>query len=615
MASDTVPAASDTPPQPAGPTTADAPGGQSGALSWLASAIAPIDPARPAFDLQPTTDTTSPDGSPAASSGTFHDSTDQPATTGKATTSSPKEGVARTWLRAAAERWRRGADIHVKRLEMLKAKAQAAQYKEARTVTVNRSPAPVKSPSGSGGGSSMGSKSNGSKNSRSTAGPRSGNSGGGRSGSGGSSHHGRSNSGSNSGTGSGSRHDAGRGKDTGNGRGSRSSGHGSTSGGGSNSGSSKTGKDSPSRNRDSGTGQHKSNNPGKSGGSRGSSAETATCGTGSGIDKPKKKTGPDVTGGPSSKTTGPGKGAEKGSGSSTPGSKGTTTAPGRTDTAGNKGKGQGQDRAAGKTSDGKTKNDKTPDKATTTTAGPDGKPIRTQPSREAGYRDGSRAAKVVGHVEAYKDGVKDGYRDTKQATDREKNRLDTAHQQRKQQRGKEKPVHPTATSTGSPLAGQGGLPRPVRATQITGTHVVLDNGHPQGGTQVCTRGEIRSLKSYERLLEAKATEMSRKADIAKVLEKHAHKQFNRAATLLEKARKISGGDALITDLTSLAESTAQQVIHAGELHRDAVRAAEATTSLLVNVQARYGEVYKAICNSPLTSPAELDFYNDGNTHA
>ncbi|MFD1278071.1 hypothetical protein ACFQ51_57000, partial [Streptomyces kaempferi] len=58
--------------------------------------------------------------------------------------------------------------------------------------------------------------------------------------------------------------------------------------------------------------------------------------------------------------------------------------------------------------------------------------INTQESRETGYRDGTRVAKVTAHVKAYRDGFADGHTDTTEAADREKARLDQAHQDHKQ---------------------------------------------------------------------------------------------------------------------------------------------------------------------------------------
>lgn len=62
-------------------------------------------------------------------------------------------------------------------------------------------------------------------------------------------------------------------------------------------------------------------------------------------------------------------------------------------------------------------------KPTTTPPGP---AVRTRPSREAGFRDGIRAAAVVGHVKAYRDGTLDGWvHRTSKDTD-DKHRMDKA---------------------------------------------------------------------------------------------------------------------------------------------------------------------------------------------
>lgn len=656
MASDTVPAVPDSPPRPAGPATPTDTENPAGTLGWLASAVAPIDPARPQFDLTPDA-AAGPDsipGQPAASSTDFAIQPDPPTDT--TSSGGAKEGVWRTWLRAAAERWRRGGDIHVKRLEMLKAKAQAVQLKESRTVTVNRSPG-ITTNAGAGGGSGLGSKSNGSKNTPGSGGGR-GSGGGARNRSDAGSGSGRPAAGPRPGNGS---HRTDRGQDAA-GRGSshrdrnasrdRRNPSKDSAGKPSADTRSKSPKDTTSP-RTPASGSGSGAGPKTPKGSRTTGGtDTATCGDSSSINNKRPPKDKNTVGGgtaPAARDPKTGSGGTKQPGKPTTPGTGTgkpvdltkhdktkPTAGGKTadgkDTTAAKPKGEtAPDAPTGKDS----KPEKTGKDGKKPVTGPDGTPVHTQPTREAGYRDGSRIATVVAHGQAYKDGVKDGYRDTKDATDREKTRLDTAHHDRRQQRPapvpraekKEKPVQPTDYQ--APLTEQAGPVRPLRAATVTGTHVVLDNGQPgtppippmpltppAGSMQVCTRGEVRSLKSYERMLEAKVSVMTFTADSAKALEAHAHQQYLKAITLLEQAREIKGGEALLADLARMAENTGVQAQQAAQLRKRAVRGVDATTSLLINVKIRYGEVYKAICNSPLTTPAELDFYNDrSSTHA
>ncbi|MFF2630871.1 hypothetical protein ACFVUN_34550 [Kitasatospora griseola] len=74
--------------------------------------------------------------------------------------------------------------------------------------------------------------------------------------------------------------------------------------------------------------------------------------------------------------------------------------------------------------------------------------LRTQAAREAGYRDGKRAAGVVGQAQAYRDGVKDGWSDRQAADEAERKRMDDA-KVRNAQRPKEPPKPEMAPAAGS----------------------------------------------------------------------------------------------------------------------------------------------------------------------
>jgi hypothetical protein len=145
---------------------------------------------------------------------------------------------------------------------------------------------------------------------------------------------------------------------------------------------------------------------------------------------------------------------------------------------------------------------------------------------------------------------------------------------------------------------------PIGVSRVGQTHVVLNSG------QVISRGEVRNLKDYERRLDQKTIAMHKLAELAKSLQAHAHDQNKEVTTLLEQARTKSPGDAVIGHLTKLQERTALQAHQAAELLKRAIRAAESTTVLLANVTTRYGGIYKAVCDSPLEIPGELDFYDD-----
>ncbi|MDX3532430.1 hypothetical protein P1P75_40070 [Streptomyces sp. ID05-39B] len=537
-------------------------------------------------------------------------------------------------LRAAAERWRKGADIHLKRLDVQKARHQAAQVKETRQVSVNNSPAP--SPRGTQNSSGL----------NSAKGPGKANSGG--------TGKGQKNSSGGTGNSSGGSGAGGRGKDgggTGRGRTDNAAGKGqATPAATDRRGPKSAGGDSPKTPKAS-TDRSKANGPASAGAGGGGAAKEGKAGKEGkpGKDAPKPSTGATDTSA-KDKTTKPGTGTgaadtkpadttgkstsangdakKAGAGADltkTAGKDAPKTAPGKDATGkGADGAGAGADGAgktppgrdvpgkdsAGKnvkpgtgttktTPDSTSKTDetgKTPTPTTGTTSAPDRteQPPRTQTSREAGYRDGHRAARLVGHVEAYRDGARDGWDDGRKTTTHDKTRLDTARTDRLKHR-----EDPAVTG-----------PQPIPVHNINASHVTLPGG------QTHTRGEIRTVKHYERNLTEKATGLQKAAEATRSLKQHAQEQAAAAAALAEQARAVEGGDKLIASLTRLQEQATLQAGLADNLNARSVRAAESTNTLLANVATRYEAIYKAVCDSESTQPAKLFWYRDGApTHA
>jgi hypothetical protein len=614
--------------------------------------LAPVEPARPtpvAFDLNPTV---GPDSTPlpdtaAGSSAAYHDDPSTPQSDSPRTNGSPRaeKSVIRAWLLAGAARWAKGGGARNKRLDLAKARAQAV--KEVRQVNVNRTSTSGILPKSGGnsagaGGKGLGSKGNsggsgvgkGSKNSTS-GGPRNG---AGTGGSGAAQRSGRS-PGKDSPGGSGSQSAAGptasgggKGRSDGSGRSTGTGTGGSSGGGGKQSGGSGAkqpnagGKqDKPRSDTGSGsagnTGTHKNPSTGGATGGTGKAGtpqkngsgavkESATCGTASGIDRPQNpKTQKNPKDAKNDKATPTGKGnpqpdpagknsptgtknGNNGNGTKTTPPTGKTTTPGQPDKAGD-GK---QDTS--KQGDRKTKDGKQP----ATPAKHDS--FSTQASREAGYRDGTRVGKVIAHAQAYRDGVQDGYGDVKEAAGREKAHLDAAHQQHKHPHDSSKEQQVTAGSSADYHQ-----PEPIPVTGVTATHVHL------GGTASrtsMTRGEVRSLKAYERRLEEKEQLAWQTAEKTKHLHEHAKVQALACAKILEQGRSVKGGDKLIAKLARLHEQAQTQAAKAEEIHKRALRAADACNSALSNARTRYGGIYQAVVDSDETAPAEMAFYRDGN---
>ncbi|MEV5703467.1 hypothetical protein AB0L55_39070 [Streptomyces anthocyanicus] len=686
MASDTAPAS----PTPAGtgPDTTPETGGPFG---WLASAIAPVEPARDDFNLPPNTADNGltpalhgpADGETGASSADYRTDLDTTTSTTKDDRSSTQQGVVRAWLLAGAERWRKGADARNKALDVRKAQAQAHKT----TTSVNRTEKTTgTSASGGlgGGGKGLGGKSNSGSSGSGSGGGRgpkghtsnrsNGAGSGGRSGPGGKGSSGGSGGGAGTGGGSGTRNPSGKG-DTGTSSGAlrnqdkprHSSGKDAPTSGGrqrSNNTSSKGGNDStPS--------SHSSNNGAGGRGDRKKNQQpetTTTCGNGTGLDKQPKPKKPTDT--PSTQPT-------------------TSTKPVA-----------GQQDPKAKNEPAKGKQDNTP-AADTEKPGPKkpgtsktdttdkpgagsgtGKPINLQSSRETGYRDGTRIATVQAHAAAYRDGVKDGYRDRKEDAGKEKNRLDKAHTDFKNrpdpgpaktpgnvppkpafppkptqppttpapktdQAKQPTPTGPTtpadlkkksttvtgpdtsATNTAKDKPSTAATPKPTTAPQeqpvttspqtspaqatpikvdaIDSTGLHLGDGAARA---YITRGEVRTLKQFNRELWFKAATLHRIAEHTKVVAAEEHQEAATITTLLERAKAVRGGEKVAATLIRLQEKSAAQAQEATTLKQQAARSTDRTSALLANVDTRYGGLYKAVVDSPETVPAERDFYND-----
>lgn len=635
MASDTVPAATPGPGNPPG-TTPD-----TATPSGFAGLLAPVAPARSeahTFDLNPAhadQDATQADLSSASSA----DFGDDPST-GKADGQNTKEtrrqqGVVRAWLLAGAERWRKGADTRNKALDVQKAKAQA--YKEARTVSVNRAEKIV------GGNTGTNTQS---KADKSTGPGAKTNSGGQKN----SSNTGRGGASGNSG-GSG-------GRGTGGGSGSGNSGKKPSSGKDSAS-SSRTpsthtgGKDTSSQGpKKSAKDSHAS----PSGSGKQHKTPTQTCGTDSGISLTKDKK-PKTTKGDTGTSTATGPQQPGGhTGKNTPGGKTPTPA---TDNkpAGHK---KNPDTKGGTKNVPATKKapdtpaakgDKTTLTPKTSRTGNDdrngkgrwkGPDLNLQPSRETGYRDGTRLGKVEAHIDAYRHGVRDGRTDIKQAAAREKARLDQARSDHKPRphtpspapttvippkpahpptqpsepaktpnpstQKKDQAVTPPPGATAPHTAQEaGGQVTPIPVTRIDAETLYLGAG---AARPTISRKEVRTLRNFQAILEDKCAIATRVADQSRLLEQHALEQAKKVIQLVEQANAVHGGDLLLAKLSRAEEAANAQAAQAADIHRKAARAAERCKVVAANIEARYGEMYKAVINSPDTAPAEVSYYRE-----
>ncbi|KPC64441.1 hypothetical protein ADL27_61060, partial [Streptomyces sp. NRRL F-6602] len=421
----------------------------------MAGLLAPVESTRATFNLNPAQNTeaaaTEQEVTGANSSTVTPDSAGDNAdgSTAKQDGGKQKQGVIRAWMLAGADRWKKGGEARNKRLDIQKARAQAMQIKETRQVSVNRADGLLGSGAGKSNNNSGNGKSLNRKNSPTSSGTKSpkNTSYTSRNSDGKSPSNGRTHSGH-----PGKAHDS---------RSTRSP---------------KAGRDhTASPGKDSGRRpeQHK---PTRTDRGRTTSPGAEMKKTTSRDDKPKnpgsgsshsagKPGGQGPAGKPGKDAPAPDKTSPKNSSKNTPGRTqdsdtkdrpwkdpnrktrldktpdSTTPAnPGTKTTTSDSSKKISPDPAVKKTPssrDPKSKSDvntgpgKDPTRRPDTTRIPGPRTprprINLQTSREAGYRDGTRAAKTTAHARAWRDGVRDGYRDTTEAAGRETARLDQAH--------------------------------------------------------------------------------------------------------------------------------------------------------------------------------------------
>jgi hypothetical protein len=235
---------------------------------------------------------------------------------------------------------------------------------------------------------------------------------------------------------------------------------------------------------------------------------------------------------------------------------------------------------------------------------------RTQPSREAGLRDGLRVAEVTKHPKAYLDGLRDGLTLGDADYRQEKQQMDAARD------ANTRPAQPamapasgsTATLTKQTHTDQRTPAIPVQVDEVGDSHIHYTDSDGQQHNP--HRSEVRTLCGFQRRLGDKQPTMQRIADAAKKAATHAEEQAKQAQDLAEGAKDVEGGDALVRSLGRLAEDAQALKTEAMEIYRRAVRGDEAVIAVVANAETRHGPIYQAVVDSPLTIPAETYFYRD-----
>ncbi len=236
--------------------------------------------------------------------------------------------------------------------------------------------------------------------------------------------------------------------------------------------------------------------------------------------------------------------------------------------------------------------------------------LRTRPAREAGYRDGTRVAATVGQARAYRDGARDGWDDRTAADKTEgKSMSDTRARNATKPKAAAAPkMTPASGSTVDLAKKTAPAAVPVQVTAVGDKAVSF--AAPGGAPHTMSRGEVRTLKGFERRMSAKRTTLGHVADGSKANRSVAVELARRAQGLAEDAKSIQGGPNLVGLLNRLAERARALRDRAEDIEKSAHCGREAVTVLVANAETRHGGIYKAVVDSPLTAPAEREFYLD-----
>ncbi|MEU9567998.1 hypothetical protein AB0D16_39480 [Streptomyces sp. NPDC048161] len=254
-----------------------------------------------------------------------------------------------------------------------------------------------------------------------------------------------------------------------------------------------------------------------------------------------------------------------------------------------------RDRAARKKAK-KEAADRAKDSKNTTTdpadpAGPGGT-FAGDKAKHAGTRAGTRAGRAIQSARAYGEGFLEGF---KAAMDQAAREHAAAQAQAELDRTR-KPMTDAAPAT----------PVPVTAEDSKTGLLTLGKGATR---KTISRGEVKTLKNFTDRLGDYASTASSAAEDCKALSGQAQEYAAQATALAEECQAVKGGEGLVGECLALAEAATVQGGAADELHARMLRAVESLETTSANAGTRHGAIFRAVADSPLSSPAESRFYN------
>ncbi|MFF5809127.1 hypothetical protein [Streptomyces sp. NPDC012746] len=149
-------------------------------------------------------------------------------------------------------------------------------------------------------------------------------------------------------------------------------------------------------------------------------------------------------------------------------------------------------------------------------------------------------------------------------------------------------------------------PVPHAATVDTkGVHVTS----AAGKTRTYSGGEVINLTQVIDLAEGAATLCQSSSDACLELVDESTQLAADCDVLIAEITEKGVGENLIGKCEDLKEQLDMQAAAAQKLHDQIQGGEEACRTASANAEVRHGQIFRAVADSPLTKPAERDFYN------
>ncbi|WP_079406213.1 hypothetical protein [Streptomyces sp. 3211] len=138
-----------------------------------------------------------------------------------------------------------------------------------------------------------------------------------------------------------------------------------------------------------------------------------------------------------------------------------------------------------------------------------------------------------------------------------------------------------------------------------GVHVTTAGGK----SRTYSGGEVITLTQVIDLAEGAATLCQSSAETCLELVDESAQLAADCDVLIADITEKEVGEGLIAKCVFLQEQLALQAAAARKLHDQIQGGEEACRTASANAEVRHGQIFRAVADSPLTRPAERDFYN------